>query len=211
MFHCKALSALSLVLALSAAPAFADDKHHPAGSPPAATTAPQPMQGMGQGTQSGMAGMGQGGMQGMPMMGMREGAAQQPGMPMMGGMMCGMMQGGMAGMGQGSGGGMPMMAGRTEGRIAFLKAELKITDTQLALWNAVADAIRTNAKSAIPMMDTMNKASLPERLAAREKSLTAQAEASRKVKGAVDLLYAALSDEQKKTADEILMSAMGMM
>lgn len=209
MCHCKLASALGLVLALSAAPAVADDKHHPAGSPPAATTAPQPMQGMGQGTQSGMAG--QSGMPGMPMMGMRSRESQQPSMPMMGGMMCGMMQGGMTGMGQGSGGGMPVMAGRTEGRIAFLKAELKITDTQLPLWNAVADAIRANAKSAMPMMDTMSKGSLPERLAAREKSLTAQAEASRKFKGAVDPLYAALSDEQKKTADEILMSAMGMM
>jgi hypothetical protein len=151
---------------------------------------------------------GQSGMQGMPMMGMR---GREPSMPMTGGMMCGMMQGGMAGMGQGSGGGMPMMAGRTEGRIAFLKAELKITDAQLPLWNAVADAIRANAKSDTPMMDTMSKGSLPERLVAREKSLTAQAEASRKFKSAVDPLYAALSDEQKKAADELLMSSMGMM
>ena len=145
--------------------------------------------------------------QGMPMMGMREGGMQQQGMPM--GMMCGMMrQGGMGSMPMG---GMPMMADHTEGRIAFLKTELKITDAQLPLWNAVADAIRANAKSGMGMMDNMGQGSLTERLAAREKTLTAQAEALRKFKNAVDPLYAALSDEQKKTADELLMSPMGMM
>ena len=44
---------------------------------------------------------------------------------------------------------MPMMAamaGHVEGRLAFLKTELKITDAQLPLWNAVADAVRANAK-----------------------------------------------------------------
>lgn len=209
MFYRKPLSAFTLVLALAVAPAFADDQHHPAGAGQAATTAPQAMPGMGQAPQQGgMAGMGQGGMQGMPMMGMRAGAAQQPGMPMM----CGMMQGGgMAGMGQGSDGGMPMMAGRTEGRIAFLKTELKITDAQLPLWTAVADAIRANAKTGMGMMDSMAKGSLPERLAAREKTLTGQADALHKFKNAVDPLYAALSDEQKKTADELLMGPIGMM
>ncbi len=38
-------------------------------------------------------------------------------------------------------------ASHVEGRIAFLKTELRITDAQLPLWNAVADALRDNAKS----------------------------------------------------------------
>ena len=204
MSHRNSLSVLTLVLALAAAPVFAEEQHHSAGSPPAAATAPQGMPGMGQGAQAG--GMaGQGGMQNMPMMGMRERGMQQPDMPMM----CGMMrQGGMGSMPMG---GMPMMADRTEGRIAFLKTELKITDAQLPLWNAVADAIRANAKGGMGMMDSMGQGSLTERLAAREKNLTAQAEALRKFKNAVDPLYTGLSDEQKKTADELLMSPMGMM
>ena len=37
------------------------------------------------------------------------------------------------------------MAGHVEGRIAFLKTELKINDAQQPLWNAVADAIRQTA------------------------------------------------------------------
>jgi LTXXQ motif family protein len=45
----------------------------------------------------------------------------------------------------------------------------------------------------------------------REKMMTAHLEALHRLKAAVDPLYAALSDEQKKTADELLMGPMGMM
>jgi len=41
--------------------------------------------------------------------------------------------------------------------------------------------------------------------------MTAHLEALRKFKAAVDPLYAALGDEQKKTADELLIGPMGMM
>jgi hypothetical protein len=129
------------------------------------------------------------------------------GMPMMG--MMRMM------MGQDGVGGMSMMAGHVEGRLAFLKTELKITDAQLPFWNGVADAIRANAKTmggmAEGMMGGMQTGTLPEKLAAREKIMTAHLDALRKFKVAVDPLYAALSDEQKKTADELLIGPMGMM
>ena len=109
--------------------------------------------------------------------------------------------------------GMGMMAGHVEGRLAFLKTELKITDAQLPLWNAVADAIRANAKSMSEMMSGggSQTATLPDKLSMREKMMTAHLEALRKFKAAVDPLYAALSSEQKKTADELLMGPMGMM
>src|SRR6516165_5075729 len=110
---------------------------------------------------------------------------------------------------------MAAMAGHVEGRLAFLKTELKITDAQLPLWNAVADAIRTNAKSMSEMsggmMGASQAATLPEKLALREKMMTAHLEALRKFKAAVEPLYAELSDEQKKTADELLIGPMGMM
>ena len=112
--------------------------------------------------------------------------------------------------------GMGMMSGHAEGRVAFLKAELKITDAQLPLWNAVADAIRANAKGMSEMTSGMmgrsqSTATLPEKLALREKMMTAHLEALRKFKATVDPLYAALSDDQKKTADEVLIGPMGMM
>jgi hypothetical protein len=134
------------------------------------------------------------------------------------------MQGGAGGMmgmmrmmmGQDGMGGMAMMAGHVEGRLAFLKTELKITDAQLPLWNAVADAVRTNAKSMGEMMSggmmgsSQAAATLPEKLALHEKMMTAHLEALRRLKTAVDPLYAALSPEQKKTADELAMGPMGM-
>ena len=83
------------------------------------------------------------------------------------------------------------------------------------LWNAVADAIRANAKSMSEMMSggmmgSSQTATLPEKLALREKIMTGHLEALRKFKVAIDPLYAALSSEQKKTADELLMGPMGM-
>jgi len=177
---------LLLAVALIAAPAFAQqpehEQHHPGETPSAAAGMRGP----------GMPGSGMGGTGGMPMMGM---------MRMM--------------MGQDGMGGMSMMAGHVDGWIDFLKTELKITDTQLPLWNAVADAIRANAKTmggmAEGMMGGMQEGTLPEKLAAREKMMTAHLEALRKFKAAVDPLYAALSDEQQKTADELLMGPTGMM
>jgi LTXXQ motif family protein len=44
-------------------------------------------------------------------------------------------------------GGMSIMAKHIEGRLAFLKTELKITDAQLPLWNAFAQAMRDDAST----------------------------------------------------------------
>ena len=95
----------------------------------------------------------------------------------------------------------------------------KITDAQLPLWNAVADAIRAAPKdmSGMPCMSMMQSmmqqqsSTLPETLAAREKTMTAHLEAFSKFKTAVEPLYAALNDDQKKTADQLLVSPMTMM
>ena len=174
---------LAGIVALVAAPALAQQPEHEQHHP---AGTPSAATAPGPGMPGGMAGGG------MPMMGMMR-----------------MMMGreGMAGM--------RMMAGHVEGRLAFLKTELKITDAQLPLWNAVADAIRANAKSMgeIPdsMMEGAQTATLPDKLAKREKMMTAHLEALRRFKAAVDPLYAALSDEQKKTADELLIGPMGMM
>jgi len=131
------------------------------------------------------------------------------GMPMTGMMRMMMGQEGMSGMAT-------MMAGHVEGRLAFLKTELKITDAQLPLWHAVADAMRANATSMSGMMSggmmgSGEATTLPAKLASREKMMTAHLDALRRFKAAVDPLYAALSPEQKKTADQLLIGPMGMM
>ena len=161
-------------------------------------------------------------------------AAAQQGQPeaqaqqrmMMGGnqMPMGMMgQGGMTmpmmGMMMSQGGMMPMM-GRTdhiEGRLAFLKTELKITDAQLPQWNVFADAVRASAtqmggmmQQAAAMMQGGAPPALPERLDLQEKHMASLLETLRKMKAAVLPLYASLSDEQKRSADALIHGPMGM-
>jgi LTXXQ motif family protein len=187
MLQRKACAVLVVILALAVGPACAQqaqhDQHHPdAAAPPAVPGGPSMMPGASAG--------------GMPMMDMMR-------------MMMG--QDGMGGMRM-----MAAMAGHVEGRLAFLKTELKITDAQLPLWNAFAQAARENAKAMEEMMQggmmgMSQSGTLPERLALREKMMAAHLEALRKLKTSVDPLYAALSDEQKKTADTLVLSPMGMM
>jgi hypothetical protein len=164
----------------------ADDPHHP---PQAATPASPPA------GQQGMMGM-MGGMPMMHMMGM---------MRMMG--MMGSDMGGMA------------TIDRIEGRIAFLRTELKITEVQTSAWNAFADALRANAKKLGEMRGSMmpqagatpsSAPTLAERLDLHERWLLARLEGTRTIKTALATLYGRLSDEQKKTADELLAPHMGM-
>jgi hypothetical protein len=144
-------------------------------------------------------------------------AAQQPSpSPMMQGRNMPMMRG------MEQSGAMPMMgmmgmADHVEGRIAFLKAELKITDAQLPQWNAYADALRSNAQRMTNMRDMQsqsgqpNTMSAPDRLERMEKMMTTMVEALRTTKTALGPLYAVLNDEQKKVADALLRGPMGMM
>lgn len=189
------LTALAVVLglALAGGPVLAQqatDPHHPGGQPPAAAKPAQPGPGMG--------------MMGGGMMG---------GMPMMQG---GMMQGGMM---QGEGmHGMQMGPGKhVEGRLAFLRAEIKITDAQTAQWNVFADAVRAASKSmaaAMPMHG--RRANLPkstwlDRMDQDEQAATQRLAAVKSVRAAAEPLYAQLSDEQKKVADELMAGPMGPM
>jgi hypothetical protein len=106
---------------------------------------------------------------------------------------------------------------RVEGRIAFLRTELKITDPQNAAWNAFADALRANAKilgevrSSMTPQPGVAQQGLVDRLALQEKWLAARLEGTRAIKSALTNLVGTLSDEQKKTAEELLAPHMGMM
>lgn len=110
---------------------------------------------------------------------------------------------------------MQMMGERTEGRLAFIKAELAITDTQLSAWNAYADAVRAEAKRRTAAMP-MGHAAVPaatwiDRLTRQEQDLEQRLESLRRLKGVSSALYATLSATQKKTADEVLGGPMGRM
>ncbi len=100
-----------------------------------------------------------------------------------------------------------------EGHIAFLKAELKITEPQQKQWDQFADALRTNAKALSAaygammsgMMGGADKKMPPAaRLEQQEKLQTLQLEALKRSRTALEGLYAALSDEQKQRLDQLI-------
>ena len=189
---------LAAILA-SALPAFAQtpqdhEAHHPdsaAGAQPRPAEPAPPAGGM---TGSGM--MGEGMMGGGMMMGQGEmGSDMMPMVNMM----------------------MRRRAGpeHIEGRLAYIKAELKITDAQTPQWNAFADATRDNAKAMREMRDAMMSrqggvGTLPDRLALEDKAVTAHLAALKKIEDAASKLYGALTDDQKKLADGIIVGPMGM-
>jgi hypothetical protein len=161
------------------------DAHHPEAAAPAA-----PPSGAGMPAQRGMGGR-------MPMMDMSN----------MMQMMRGLMMPGGDGMGT-----MPFE--HIEGRIAFLKAELAITDAQMPQWNAFADAVRAGAKGMRESMSKMMQAGMPATAPARADAMlqmmTTRLEAVREIASAGKALYEVLSDSQKKIADELMPPRMGM-
>ncbi|WP_338314079.1 Spy/CpxP family protein refolding chaperone [Bradyrhizobium sp. TM239] len=97
---------------------------------------------------------------------------------------------------------------RIEGRIAFLKAELQISDKQAADWNSVADALRSSrqhlleARKVLAMDDRSGSA---DRLEHYERHLSERLEAIKSARLAFTRLYASLNESQKQTADTILL------
>ncbi|MCQ4189464.1 Spy/CpxP family protein refolding chaperone [Methylocystis suflitae] len=184
----------------------------------------------------GMSGMGQGGgqsggMGGMMggMSGMGQGGGQSGGMGggMMGGM-SGMGHGGgkdggkggdgMSGMSHAAGGMMNKMvcgfADHLEGRLAYLRAELKLTDAQTGPWNAFAEAWRAagqKAKQKCDAADMRADHSKPEvlnKLTMMENHMVDHLEVVRAQKAAIESLFTSLSEDQKKTANETLTGIM---
>jgi hypothetical protein len=140
---------------------------------------------------------------------------------MMGGNMMGQGQAGPAGMMQMMNMmnmmmGMQPGADHIEGRLAFIKAELKITDAQAPQWNTFAEAVRGNAGAMAEMRRSMMggqgaaPATLPERLGREDKLVTGHLAALKKTEEAVAQLYGVLTDDQKKVADTIVVGPMGM-
>ncbi|MEW5964577.1 MAG: Spy/CpxP family protein refolding chaperone [Pseudomonadota bacterium] len=143
--------------------------------------------------------MGQGGMMGPGGM-MGEG-----GMMRMMGRDCPMM--GMA-MGEGDG------TAHAAGRIAFLKAELGITEAQKEAFDAYAAALTKNLEGMqamrSAMMASMQAKTPVERLSGHLQAMEKRLAVLKEVKPALEKLYGALSDEQKKKADQT-MTGMGCM
>jgi hypothetical protein len=160
--------------------------------------------------------------------GMNHGGGGMSGGGMMGGMggsMSGMMGGGME-HGGGGGGGMmggmgammnKMMCGfadHIDGRLAYLKAELKLTDQQLSAWSNFDDAWRAVAQKAqakCAAADDRPDSSKPpvlNKLSMMESHMANHLDIVRAQKAAIEPLLSALSDEQRKIANEVLTGVM---
>lgn len=120
-------------LILAAVPAFAQDSQDHAAHHPDATAAPQAQATSPSAPKAGMPGCDMG----------EQGASNS------GGMMAGRDMMSMMKM-MGSPG-----AAHIEGRLAFVKTELKIGDGQAAEWSAFADTVRANFKSMTDMRQSM--------------------------------------------------------
>ncbi len=143
-----------------------------------------------------------------------------------GGMGHGGMGGGMGGMdhgkdqGAGHGGMMQKMicgfADKLDGRLAFLKAELKLTDAQAAAWSTFETAWKAAAQSALAKCDAMNAhmdmdhgdMGVLGKLSMMETHMVDHLEVVRAQKAAIEPLFKALTDDQKKTANETLSGVM---
>ncbi|MEK4035520.1 Spy/CpxP family protein refolding chaperone [Methylocystis sp. IM3] len=168
-------------------------------------------------------GMGKDGMGKDGMGGMSHGGGMMGGKGgMMGGMMGGMDHGGGSGGGMSHGGGMGgmmqhMMCGFTEhleGRLAYLKAELRLTDQQISAWSNFADAWRAAAQKANAKCASMDerpdnsKPAVLQKLDKMENHMVDHLDIVRAQKAAIEPLFTALSDEQRKIASETLTSVM---
>jgi LTXXQ motif family protein len=98
-----------------------------------------------------------------------------------------------------------------DGDLAFLKTELKISEAQMPQWNAFAEAFRSErqktaslCREAMDQAKEMRSASLPDTLKKAEDQLSGRLDSLRTMEAALGPLYASLSKDQKKTADQIM-------
>ena len=149
-------------------------------------------------------------------------AGEMPMMGMMGGgclMMQDMADQGM--MGQNAMGqnmmarGMGNMAAMIEGRLAYLKSALGITQEQEPVWISYVDQVKSQVAAMQGMhqnmIEVMQKGSAVDRMDARIGAMEAMLDAMKAMKPATEKLYAGLKDEQKKIADQLIGTHCGAM
>jgi hypothetical protein len=153
--------------------------------------------------------MGPGGMQGD--------TAAMGSQRMMGGHMAGMMammqimRDGM-GMAMGTGPDGARRFQHIEGQLAYWRTELGITEAQRPQWDAFAVVVRDNAGKLKPTMMTamrrLGELTAPDQLDRRITVVAAELDAMRTFQAAAKPLYDALSADQKKTADQLMVEHM---
>lgn len=102
---------------------------------------------------------------------------------------------------------------RVDGRIAFLKAELKITPVQEAQWQQVAAAMRDNATALDQAITStrQNRSTMDavQRIELRGQFAKVRADNDARLLAAFKPLYAGLSPEQQQVANQLVGSHHG--
>jgi hypothetical protein len=98
----------------------------------------------------------------------------------------------------------PMM----EGRLAYIKAELGVTEAQTAAWDDYASAVKARGATMqdmqTAMVQAMRTGSALDRLDAHTKTMESMVESLKTLRPVTETLYKALSADQKKKADLLL-------
>ena len=102
-----------------------------------------------------------------------------------------------------------------EGRLAYVKTALSMTDEQAAAWKAYEDASRANVQSMQAahqtMITAMQSGSAIDHMQAHITLMQARLDALKALKPATEALYKALTPEQQKKADTLLGMGGGLM
>lgn len=105
----------------------------------------------------------------------------------------------------------------TDGQLAFLQAELELTDAQRKQWQDFANAIDSNADRTASMHEDMMRngtwSSLPtpDRMEKFRQMLAQRVEGYKAIIEASRPLYDSLSSDQKQTFDSLIPACLGLM
>jgi len=97
---------------------------------------------------------------------------------------------------------------RLAGMLAFAEKKLNITDQQRAAWTKFADTAKASQKTTadlcVKYKDQPMPTALPQRLERMDAMMSARLQQLQQVRPALTDLYAQLTPEQQKTADEFM-------
>lgn len=102
----------------------------------------------------------------------------------------------------------PSQAAVIEGRLAFLRVALGVTEAQGTAWNTYADAVRNHAGQMQDIyqhrFSAMMQGDAVTRIDARIQTVEAMLASMKAIRPAIDQLYKALTADQKRLADQLI-------
>ena len=103
-----------------------------------------------------------------------------------------------------------MLPALIEGKLAFFKTLLEITDQQSGAWNAFADTVRAEAKDLAEAQQKRMQAAgpgertLPQWVELHLQGMEERVAAVKKIEPALDALYQSLTPAQRQKADQLV-------